>query len=217
MRRLRLTFCVPVLVAAMVFAVAAPLSAADAPGASGAHPPKAAPSHGQGEEHGSGEVPLDFKSDLALWSVVVFVVFLFILGKFAWGPLSAGLNKREEGIRKNIADAEQARLKAEKMLAEHAEKLNKVQDEVREILAEARRDAEHAKQEIVSEAQREAEATKSRAVSEINRARDAALKDVFEVMSAQVANATEHVLGRSLSGADQDRLIEEALAQVSSK
>jgi F-type H+-transporting ATPase subunit b len=158
-------------------------------------------------------VPLGFKSDLALWSGVTFVIFVALLGRFAWRPLIAALDKREARIRDDIAAAEAAREKAEQMLAEHAKTLASVQDEVRGILAEGRRDAELAKQAIIGEAHKEAEAAKERALHEIGRARDAALKDLFDVMASQVAEATEHVLGHSVTGADQDRLIDEALAQ----
>jgi F-type H+-transporting ATPase subunit b len=158
-------------------------------------------------------VPLAFKSDLALWSAVTFVVFLFVLGRYAWGPLISALDQREGKIRGDIAAAESARLKAEQMLAEHAKRMAQVHEEVREALAEARRDAEHLKQEMVGLAQKEAQAAKDRAVQEISRARDSALKDLFDVMAHEVAQATEHVLGRSVNSSDQDRLIEEALAQ----
>ena len=159
----------------------------------------------------------EFKSDLAIYTFIVFLLLLAILWKFAWGPIASGLEQREARIRQDIDDAEQARLKAEEMLARHAEKLDKVQDEVREILAEARRDAEHTKQDIISTAQQEAETTKQRAINEIERARDHALHELFEVMAGRVADATEHVLGRSLDEADQDRFIEEALAQFSER
>jgi F-type H+-transporting ATPase subunit b len=155
----------------------------------------------------------EFKSDLAIFTLVVFLLLLGILGKFAWGPIVAGLEKREAGIRQNIDDAEAARLKAEQMLAAHAEKLDQVQDEIREIIAEARRDAEHTKQDIVNTAQREAEVSRQRAIVEIERAKDAALKELFDTAAAQVADATEHVLSRSLNDDDQNRLIEEALSQ----
>jgi F-type H+-transporting ATPase subunit b len=155
--------------------------------------------------------------DLALWSLVTFIVFVFVLGKFAWKPLIAGLDKREASVLDNIAAAETARVKAEKMLAEHAAKLGKVQDEVREILAEARRDAEHTKNEIVALAQQEADASRHRAVSDIERARDQALDDLFEHMSKIVEEATAHVVGRSLTGADHERLIDEALGEFSKR
>ncbi len=173
--------------------------------------------HSEADAHGGGHaatgVPLDFKRDLALWSLVVFLLFLMILKKFAWGPLSKGLDKRESRIRQDLADAETAREKSAQLLADHELKLSKVQDEVREILAEARRDADHTKQEIVTEAQKEAEKTKQRAVDDIERARDSALKDLFDAAAEQVIGATEQVLARSLSDDDQNRLIDEALSQ----
>ena len=165
-----------------------------------------------GEAHESG-VPLSFKADLAFWSLIVFLIFVFVLRVFAWQPLAAGLDQRESGIRADIAAAEEARVQAEQMLADHTAKLDAVQDEVREILAEARRDAEHTKQEIIAEAQREAELTKERSVAEIERARDAALRDVFDTLSEQVVGATEHVLSRALTDEDQQRFIGDALAQ----
>ncbi|HLJ12772.1 MAG TPA: F0F1 ATP synthase subunit B [Planctomycetaceae bacterium] len=151
-------------------------------------------------------------ADLALWSLVTFVVFILVLKKFAWRPLITGLDKREMSVLDNIAAAEAARVKAEKMLAEHAAKLDKVQDEVREILAEARRDAEYTKGEIVAAAQKEAETNRQRAVQDIERARDQALDDLFDHMARCVNEATEQVIGRALTGADNERLIEEALS-----
>ena len=160
------------------------------------------------------KVPMEWKRDLALFSLVTFVVYLVALKAGAWGPLQAGLNERERGIRQNIADAESNRLKSESLLKDYEVKLGKVQEEVRDILAEARRDAEHAKQEIIATAQREADGTKQRAIAEIERSRDLALTELFDFVSNNVVNATEQVIGRSLTGADQDRLVNDALAQM---
>tara|TARA_B100000029_G_scaffold292257_1_gene285800 strand:- start:119 stop:709 length:591 start_codon:yes stop_codon:yes gene_type:complete len=171
--------------------------------------------HAAGDAHAEG-VPLNFKTDLAIWSLVVFVLFVFVLKKFAWAPLAAGLDAREQRIRGDLEGAERAREEAAKMLAEHEEKLAGVQEEVKEILAEARRDAEHTKNEIMASAQAEAEATRDRALGDIERARDQALKDLFDQVATQVASATEHVLGRALDASDQQRLIEEAMAEVTS-
>ena len=156
--------------------------------------------------------PAEFKVDLAIYTFLVFLLLLALLKKFAWGPVTEGLERREASIHDNIANAEAARIKAEKMLAEHAAKLDKVQDEVREIVAEARRDAEHTKADIIAAAQKEAEASRQRAVQDIERARDQALDDLFAHMARSVKGATEQVIGRALTGADNDRLIEEALS-----
>ena len=171
---------------------------------------RAAGEAGEAGGHAASD-PLGFAGDLSIWSAIVFLLFLALLSKLAWKPLTQGLDARERRIRDDIAAAEEGRLKAERMLAEHAAKLDRVQDEVRAILAEARRDAEVARQNIVSDATAEAEATKTRAIGEIERARDQALNELFEVMATRVADATEHVLGRGLNDGDQQRLIDEAL------
>jgi F-type H+-transporting ATPase subunit b len=157
------------------------------------------------------------ETDLAVWSAITFLVFLVVLKRFAWGPLIEGLDRREGSILDNIASAEASRIKAERMLAEHAAKLEKVQDEVREILAEAKRDAEHTKTEIMATAQKEAEATRQRAVHDIERARDQALDELFNQVGRVVYQATEQVLGRSVTTADNDRLIEEALSSFAQR
>lgn len=195
-------------------------------GAEGSPPEEAIESSSAGEpepheehahigEKGVNKDVEELSPDLAVYTFIMFLLLLAILWKFAWGPIAAALDKREENIRKDIDDAEAARVKAEQMLAAHVEKLDQVQDEVREIIAEARRDADHTKQEIISTAQSEAEATKHRAISEIDRAKDAALKELFDTMAARVTDATEHVLGRSLNSEDQQRFIQEALSQFS--
>jgi F-type H+-transporting ATPase subunit b len=171
----------------------------------------------QGEPHPAPGAPLDFKSDLAIWSLVTFVIYIIVLKKAAWGPLIQSLDTRENRMKQQLAEAEAARVKAEQMLAEHAKKLDKVQDEVKEILAEARRDAEHTKQDIITTANKEAEATRKRAVEDIEHARDLAMKELFDFVSANVIGATEHVLGRALSSDDQNRLVQEALNQMGSK
>jgi F-type H+-transporting ATPase subunit b len=167
-----------------------------------------------GEAHGKPESPIGWQGDLALWSLVVFLVFLFVLTKFAWGPLNKALEQREARIRQDLADAESHRIKAEALLREHELKLSKVQDEVKEILAEARRDAEHTKQDIMAVAQREAEASRQRALVDIRQAKDTALAELFDFVSGNVMQATERVLQRSLSSEDQERLVREALSEL---
>ena len=168
--------------------------------------------HAHDEEKGGG---MKFKADTALWSLVTFVVFVLVLRVFAWGPLTQGLDSREAHFRSQLAEAEAARIQAQNMLKEHAAKLEAVQDEVKAIIEEAKRDAEHTKNDIIETAQREAKVTQDRAIHEIERSKDAALKELFDTMSSQVASATEHVIGRSINGDDQTRLIDEALSQFS--
>ena len=174
-----------------------------------------------GDDHGGHDTgpPLDPTKgrlpDLMIFSIIAFGLFLFALKKLAWAPLIAGLDKREADRRQAAAETQHALTKAQDLLKEHEAKIASTQDEVREIIAEAKRDAERTSADIVAAAQSEAETTRNRAVEEIGRAKDVAVKELFDQMAGQVTGATEHVLGRTLNDADQDRLIADALQQVS--
>lgn len=189
---------------------------------------RAADDHGSSEgEHVSAEsghddhgaengVPMQPQNDLVLWTIVTFVLFLVVLKKVAWGPLVEGLDNRESKYRKLLEDAKADRDKAVGMLAEYEEKLKTAQGQVEEIIAEARRDAERTKTDILATAQQDAEATRKRALDDIDRARDQAVAELFDHVRSNVVSATEKVLSRSLNDDDHQKLIDDALAELSS-
>ena len=166
------------------------------------------------KDHGA-EAPITPPVDLVLISITVFLLFLGVLRKFAWGPLIEGLDNRESKYRKLLADAQQDRDRAVALLGDYEAKLKSAQTEVDEIIAEARRDAERTKTDILAVAQTEAETTRNRALDDIGRARDQAVAELFDHMRSNVVAATEQVLSRSLNDDDHQRLVDEALAQVS--
>lgn len=188
---------------------------------------RAADDHGSSEgEHGSAEgghddhgaengVPMQPQNDLVLWTIVTFVLFLVVLKKVAWGPLIEGLDNRESKYRKLLEDAKADRDKAVSLLADYEEKLKAAQSQVDEIIAEARRDAERTKTDILASAQQDAESTRKRALDDIDRARDQAVAELFDHVRSNVVSATEKVLSRSLNDADHQKLIDDALAEMS--
>ena len=102
--------------------------------------------------------PSALKGDLALWTAVVFLVLVAVLWKFAWGPLSAALDRREKGVADQIAEAEAANQKAKEILADYEKKLVAAKDDVRGILDQGRRDAEKLGRELLDKAKEEASA-----------------------------------------------------------
>ena len=67
--------------------------------------------------------PLSIDPDLAIWTLIVFVVLLVVLRKFAWGPIIGGLGKRESTIADHIAEAERNHDEAKRLLAQYEQKL----------------------------------------------------------------------------------------------
>ena len=57
--------------------------------------------------------------------VLTFIVLLALLKKFAWGPLKDVMDKRERDINRDIDDAEQAKLNAQKLEEENKQNLKK--------------------------------------------------------------------------------------------
>ena len=168
-----------------------------------------------GHDGADNGVPMKPQNDLILWTIVTFVVFLIVLKKVAWGPLIEGLDNRESKYRKLLEDAKADRDKAISLLADYEQKLKAAQGQVDEIIAEARRDAERTKTDILATAQQDAEATRKRAIDDIGRARDQAVAELFDHVRANVVSATEKLLSRSLTDADDQKLIDDALAEMS--
>jgi F-type H+-transporting ATPase subunit b len=190
--------------------------AAKAPAAGHAEPAHADASHGDAGHGGHGPVnlsPMTNDPDLAIYTLVVFLVLFLVLAKFAWKPIAEGLDKREQGIADNIAAAQRSNDEAKALLAQYDKRLAAAQDEVRAILNEARRDAEYTQQQILAKAQAEAEATRDRAVRDIDSASAAAMKELAEHGSQLAVQLAGKIVGAELNSAGHARLIQDALAK----
>ena len=130
----------------------------------------------------------EFKKDMAIYTLVVFILMLIILRVAAWNPIKNALAEREQGIIDHIEDARRSASKAERLLEEYESKIAAAAQEANEIVAEGRRDAEATKDRIVQEAQDAATAERDRALNDIDIAKNAALQEVAE-KSADIAVA----------------------------
>jgi F-type H+-transporting ATPase subunit b len=161
------------------------------------------------------ESPAWFSRDLAVWSFVVFLGLMALLTKFAWKPIMEGLEKREEGIARQIADTKAANEEAKRMLASYERRLSEAADEVRGMLEEARRDAEATRQTIVAEARKAADDEKARAKHEIHLAKDDALAQIAEKAGHLAVEVAGKFLRDKLGADDQARLVRDSVASLS--
>ncbi|MEX2119472.1 MAG: F0F1 ATP synthase subunit B [Pirellulales bacterium] len=183
-------------------------AAGDAHGAAG----DAHDEHGHLGMAGVSTDPSELKGDLAIYTFVVFLLLLLILWRFAWGPIAAGLDRRERRIAEQIAAAQRSHDEARVMLAEYERKLAKAQDEVRGIIDEARRDAQHTAQEIVEKARADAQTEVARGRREIETATAQALKELAETSANMAVDLAAKIIRTNLGAADHNRLVEEAMA-----
>jgi F-type H+-transporting ATPase subunit b len=186
-----------------------------APESAETHPPAAAAGSGHGAEaHGADSGPLEFKTDLAIWTAVVFLVLLAVLWKFAWGPISEGLDRREQRIADDISAAKQTHEDAKQLLAEYDARLAAAHEQVRGIIEEARRDAEHTQQQILAKARADAAAELERAKKEIETATSGALKELAESAANMAVSLAGRIVQTNIRPEDHNRLIEQALASL---
>ncbi|HTL30665.1 MAG TPA: F0F1 ATP synthase subunit B [Tepidisphaeraceae bacterium] len=150
----------------------------------------------------------------AIWTVVIFVVMLAILYPTAWKNVLAGLKKREERIRKDIADAEAARVRAESTLRDYNAQLAAAEARGREILNKATVDAEALATSIRNRAQQESEEIKDRANRDIEAARAQAVADIHRQAADLATAVAEKILRRNLNAADQQDLVRQSLDQL---
>ena len=159
--------------------------------------------------------PVIFDIDLAICSLIVFLITLGILRKFAWGPISTGLERREQAIADNIATAENAAEEARKLTAHYEEKLAGAADEVRAIIEEARRDAEHVGQQIVDKAQAKAAEEGQRLVREVEQAKHTALREISDRGADLAGSLAGKIVAKELKTEDHAALIRNDLAKFS--
>jgi F-type H+-transporting ATPase subunit b len=173
-----------------------------------------------GEVHGEAEpqlIPAPPAGLItSLTTLIVFLVLVAVLGKFAWAPIVDGLKKREDKIRKEIADAEQARAKAEATLKQYNQQLAEAENRVRELLNKATSDGERLATQIRMKAQQEAEEIKERSAKDLEAAAAAAKREIHEYTVDLSTNIAEKILKRNLNPDDQRELVRNSLEQLSS-
>jgi len=150
----------------------------------------------------------------ALWTLVIFGLVVFVLGKFAWKPILKGLKDREAFIRASLEQAKKDRDESELRLKEYNEKLVHARKEATEIVEEARRDADTVKHKIEEAGRAEAAAMIERAKREISIATDSAKKELYSLSADLAARVAGKLLPRELSDADHQRLLKQALDEI---
>lgn len=150
-----------------------------------------------------------------VWTVLIFVLVLVILGKYAWGPILSTLQTRESFIHEALAKAKRDRDEAEARLKQYEERLAGARAEATAIVEEGRRDAEVVKRKIEAAAKVEADKMIDRARREIQIATVTATRELYDLSARLATDMAARVIGRELSAKDHERLIAEAIDGIS--
>jgi len=151
---------------------------------------------------------------LFIWTIVTFLVLLFLLSKFAWRPLLAALDRRNQLIAKAVDDAEKTRQELERVKQESAQILQQARVDADGIVTRTRSDANQLREELRQQARTEAEAITAKAGREIEFETRRAIEQVRrEAVDLSVAIASK-LLRRNVSREDNQALIDDTIKQL---
>jgi len=151
---------------------------------------------------------------LMIWTIICFLIALFVLKKYAFGPIQQMIDARREQIARSIEEADNARAEARQLLEEHRALMQEARGDAEQILAEARKTREametRMREETEAERQRRLEETRREIAAETQRA----LEQIRNEVADLTLEATSIVVGQKLDS-DRDReLISQAIGSL---
>jgi F-type H+-transporting ATPase subunit b len=151
---------------------------------------------------------------LMIWTLVVFGAVLFFLSRKVLPKIAEAIDKRRNAIAESIEHAERTRNEADKLLADYRQRLTEARQQADEIVERARKAAGQREADALEEAKKEREELLQQTRREIQLETQKALQDLRREVAGLTVLATEKVTRKSLTGEDQQRLVEEALGEV---
>jgi F-type H+-transporting ATPase subunit b len=168
------------------------------------------------QEHAArGPLTVDF--GLMFWTVLVFLVLLLILKRFAWPALIGAVEARERAIEEQLAEAERQRAEAARLLAEHEKLILEGKTQAHALLVEARTIAEKERALAMEKTRQEQEELLERARRDIAAERDRAVAELRrEAVDLSLAAASK-LIGERLTSETDRKIVQEYLASLDAR
>ena len=172
----------------------------------------ASPAH----ESGWMEKWLSFDPGLFMWTIVTFLIVLFILKWKAWGPLMRALDKRAEDIKNALSAAERAKEDAEKASQDYEKLVQKAHSEAQQIIADSKATGEKVKNDIESVARENAEKMIGKAKTQIDAESQKAIQEIKSSVVDLSIEAAEKIIEKNLDSEDNRKLVDQTLDSMGS-
>ncbi len=152
-----------------------------------------------------------------LLTVCNFLLLVFLLKKFAWGPVINALEKREQQIESDKQTAANARQSAEELKKELDDRLAQISTESAQKMAAAVKVGETQKEQLLAQAQAQADRLVAQAKAQIEAEKNKALADVRNEIASISLLAASRVIGQDLKDANADKIVAQVLQEVQQK
>ncbi|MFT4034079.1 MAG: F0F1 ATP synthase subunit B [Patulibacter sp.] len=167
-----------------------------------------------GEADSGGSFLVTPDVGLMLWTLIAFGITLLILKKLAFPKIAEALDIRQRAIEEAIDHANQTKAEADSLLVDYRSRLTEARQQADEILSKARQTGEATQAESLEKARVQREELLVQAQRDIEAATAKAKQDLRREVADLTVTATEKITRRTLTGDDQQRLLDEALGEL---
>jgi F-type H+-transporting ATPase subunit b len=176
--------------------------------------PLAAEAAEHGGEESGGSFLVSPGLGLMIWTLVLFLITMWVLSKVAFPKIQEALDKRAKMISESIDAAERQRKESDELLSEYRARLAEAREQADDIMARARKSAETAEAEAAAAGKEKREELVEAAKRDIEAETRRSLDQIRQEVADLTVLATERVTRKTLNTEDQKRLVEEALGEV---
>lgn len=156
----------------------------------------------------------EIDTGLMFWTVLSFGILVLLLYLLVFPALQKLLNQRRDMIEGGIEKAKKAQAEAQALLQKYEAQMAEAQTRAAALLDEAKRSAQAMRQETVDAARKDAYELAENAKKEIEGYKDKTLQEIKQDVAALMVNAAGRLIGKSLQPTDQDKLVDEAMAEI---
>jgi F-type H+-transporting ATPase subunit b len=157
---------------------------------------------------------LSVNPGLIFWTVVTFLLLIFILYKLAWNPILTAVANREKHIADSIDRAEKAQKEAEENLKTYQNMIENAKKETQEIINKGRKTAESMKEDIIAKSNEESSRILKKAKKDISLEREKALEEIRGLIVDLSMSAASKLVERSLNEQDHKKIVENYLKEI---
>jgi len=151
---------------------------------------------------------------LMVWTLVIFVILMFVLSRYAFGPITAAVEAREKALEEAIEGAKRDRDAAAKLLQEHQAAIDTARAEAQKIIADGRAVGEKMRTDMIEQTRKEQQDMLERARRDIESEKDKAIMQLRrEAVDLALAGATK-VIEQNLESQKNRQLVESYLASI---
>ncbi|MCA1055111.1 F0F1 ATP synthase subunit B [Rossellomorea aquimaris] len=149
-----------------------------------------------------------------VFQLIMFLILMALLKKFAWGPLMGIMQQREDHIAGEISAAEESRTEANKVLEEQRQLLKEARTEAQAMIENSKKQGVEQREEIIATARQEAERLKESAKREIETQKEQAVAALQKQVASLSVLIASKVIEKELSAEDQQKLINDYIQEV---